>query len=185
LTAEILRQAREKMDKAIGALGQDLAGVRAGRAHPALLERIRVDYYGTATPLQQVASVTAPDARTIVLQVWDKSAVSAVEKAILKSDLGLTPQVDGASIRLNLPQLTAERRTELVRHVRKLGEDQRVVVRNLRRDAREQLDRQEKAGAVSTDEVKRGGDELQKVTDRAMEQVAQLIEAKEREITAV
>ncbi len=185
MTGEILRQTKEKMDKAIGALAQDLATVRAGRAHPALLERIRADYYGTPTPLHQVASITASDARTILLQVWDKSAVSAVEKAILKSDLGLMPQVDGSTIRLNLPQLSAERRSELVRHVRKLGEDQRVVVRNLRRDGREQMDRQEKAGGLSADQVKRGADELQKLTDRAMEQIAQLVEGKEREITAV
>ncbi len=185
VTGEILRQTKEKMDKAIGALAQDLATVRAGRAHPALLERIRADYYGTPTPLHQVASITASDARTILLQVWDKSAVSAVEKAILKSDLGLMPQVDGSTIRLNLPQLSAERRSELVRHVRKLGEDQRVVVRNLRRDGREQMDRQEKAGGLSADQVKRGADELQKLTDRAMEQIAQLVEGKEREITAV
>lgn len=115
LTVDILAQAREKMDKSIQALRHDLGGVRAGRAHPALLERIRVDYYGTSTPVQQVASVTTPDARTLLLQVWDKTAVSAIEKAILKSDLGLTPQVDGSAIRLNLPQLSTERRADLVR----------------------------------------------------------------------
>ena len=185
MTADILAQAKEKMDKTIAALRHDLGGVRAGRANPALLERLRVDYYGTPTPVQQVATVTTPDARTLVLQVWDKTAVAATEKAILKSDLGLTPQTDGSSIRLNLPQLTAERRGELVKHVRKLGEEQRVALRNLRRDARDQLERQEKAGAVSADEGKRATEGLQKLTDRSMEQIAQVVEAKEKEITEV
>ena len=185
MTAEILRQAKERMDKSVQTLVQDLGAVRAGRANPALLERIRADYYGTPTPLLQLASITAPDARTIVLQVWDKSAVSAIEKAILKSDLNLAPQVEGSVVRLNLPQLSAERRNDLVRHVRKLGEDQRIVVRNVRREAREQIDRQEKAGAAPADEAKRAADELQKVTDRVMAELGRLVEDKERDILAV
>lgn len=185
MSAQILAQAREKMEKAVVALRHDLAGIRAGRASPALLEKIRVDYYGTAVPIQQLGTVSAPDARTLVIQAWDKGAVSAIEKAIQKSDLGLVPQTDGGVIRLNLPQLTAQRRTELVRHVRKVAEEQRVAVRNLRREAREQLERQEKAGAISADDVKRAGDDLQKITDKAMEQVAALVEGKEREITEV
>lgn len=183
--AQAKDQARDKMEKSVQALRQDLTGVRAGRAHPALLDRLRVEYYGAATPLQQVASITAPDARTLVLQAWDKTVVPAIEKAILKSDLGLTPQVDGTTVRLNLPQLSTQRRAELVKHIRKLAEDQRVAVRNLRREAREQLDRQEKAGGVTGDDVKRAGEELQRLTDRAMEQITQLVEAKEREITEV
>jgi ribosome recycling factor len=185
MSAQILAQAREKMEKAIVALRHELAGIRAGRASPALLEKIRVDYYGTAVPIQQLGTVSAPDARTLVVQAWDKGAVSAIEKAIQKSDLGLVPQSDGGVVRLNLPQLTAERRTELVRHVRRVAEEQRVAVRNLRREAREQLERQEKAGALSADEVKRAGDDLQKITDKAMEQIAALVEGKEREITEV
>jgi ribosome recycling factor len=185
VVGDVLAQARQRMEKSLEALRHDLGGVRAGRASPALLDRIRVDYYGTPTPLQQLAGITCPDARTIAVQPWDKSAVSAVEKAILKSDLGLTPQVDGGVLRLPLPQLSAERRAELVRHVRKLAEDQRVVLRNLRREAREQLDRQEKGGGASLDEVKRAGDELQKLTDRYMEQIAEMLAAKEQEITEV
>ncbi len=185
VVGDVLAQSRQRMEKSLEALRHDLGGVRAGRANPALLDRIRVDYYGALTPLQQLAGITCPDARTIAVQPWDKSAVSAVEKAILKSDLGLTPQVDGGVLRLPLPQLSAERRAELVRHVRKLAEDQRVVLRNLRREAREQLDRQEKGGDASLDEVKRAGDELQKLTDRYMEQVAVMLAAKEQEITEV
>ena len=185
MVADVLAQTRQRMDKSLETLRHDLGGVRAGRATPALLDRIRVEYYGTPTPLQQLAGITCPDSRTIVVQTWDKSAVSAIEKAILKSDLGLTPQVEGALLRLPLPQLTAERRTELVRHVRKLAEDQRIVLRNLRREARDQLDQQEKSGGASADEAKRATDELQKLTDRYMEQVAEMLAAKEHEITEV
>jgi ribosome recycling factor len=180
-----LAVARDKMEKSVQALGRELGGIRAGRANPALLEKIRVDYYGTAVPLQQVAAIAAPDPRTLVLQVWDKSAVSAIEKALQKSDLGLVPQTEGSTIRLPLPQPSAERRTELVRHARKVAEDQRVAIRNLRREAREQLDRQEKAGEIAGDAARRAADELQKITDRAMAQVSQLVDAKEREIAEV
>jgi ribosome recycling factor len=185
VVSDILTQARTKMEKSVQTLRHDLGAVRAGRANPALLEKLRVDYYGAPTPVQKLASITTPDARTIVIQPWDKGAVGAIEKAILKSDLGLVPQTEGGVIRLNLPQLTAERRGELVRHVRKLAEDQRVAVRNIRREAREQLERQEKAGEISSDELKRASEELQKMTDRAMAEIGQILEAKEREIMEV
>jgi ribosome recycling factor len=185
MTADVLAATREKMEKSVQALRQELAGVRAGRANPALLEKIRVEYYGTATPLQQIGSITAPDPRTLAIQVWDRGAVPAVEKAIQRSDLGLTPQTEGNVVRLVLPQPSAERRAELVKHARRIGEEQRIAIRNLRREAREQLERQEKAGEIAGDEAKRGGDELQKITDRAMAQVGQLVEAKEREISEV
>lgn len=185
MIADILAQTREKMEKSVAALRHDLGAVRAGRASAGLLEKIRVDYYGNPTPIQQLGTINTPDARTITIQAWDKGAVSAIEKAILKSDLGLTPQTEGGVIRLNLPQLTAERRTELVKLVRKVAEEQRVAVRNIRREAREQMERQEKAGAVGSDDVKRGSDELQKLTDRTIEQIAQVVETKEREITEV
>jgi len=184
VSAEILAQARERMEKSLQALRHELGGIRAGRASAALLEKLRVDYYGTATPIQQLGSISVPDPRTLVIQAWDKTAVSAIEKAIQKSDLGLVPQTEAGLIRLNFPQLTAARRAELIKHTRRVGEDQRVALRNLRREAREQFD-QEKAGAVSADEVKRAGEELQKITDRAIAQVAQLIDAKEREIAEV
>lgn len=185
MVSDILTQARTKMEKSVQTLRHDLGSVRAGRASPALLEKLRVDYYGAPTPVQKLASITTPDPRTIVIQPWDKGAVGAIEKAILKSDLGLVPQTEGGVIRLNLPQLTAERRGELVRHVRKLAEDQRVAVRNIRREAREQLERQEKAGEISSDELKRASEELQKMTDRAMAEIGQILEAKEREIMEV
>lgn len=185
MISDILTQTREKMEKTVLALRHELGAIRAGRASTGLLDRVRVDYYGTPTPIQQLGSVNAPDARTLLIQVWDKGALSAIEKAILKSDLGLTPQTEGGVIRLNLPQLTAQRRTELVKVVRKLAEEQRVAVRNIRRDAREQMDRQEKAGAMGADDVKRGTDDLQKLTDRTIEQIAQVSAAKEREITEV
>ena len=185
MTADVLAATREKMEKSVQTLRGELAGVRAGRANPALLEKIRVDYYGTATPLQQLGAITAPDPRTLLIQIWDRGAVPAVEKAIQRSDLGLTPQTEGNVVRLALPQPTAERRAELVKHARRIGEEQRIAIRNLRREAREQLERQEKAGEIAGDEGKRAGDELQKLTDRAMAQVGQLVEAKEREISEV
>ncbi len=185
MVEDVLAQTRERMEKTLTALRHDLSGVRAGRATPTLLDRIRVDYYGTPTPLQQLAGISCPDARTIVVQAWDKGATSAIEKAILKSDLGLTPQVEGGLLRLNLPQLSQERRTELVRHVRKLAEDQRVALRNVRREGREQLEKQEKAGTLSADDLRRGVEELQRITDRYSEQIGTLLTAKEREITEV
>lgn len=185
MTADVLAATREKMEKSVQALRQELAGVRAGRANPALLEKIRVEYYGTTMPLQQVGAITTPDPRTLLIQVWDKGAVPAVEKAIQRSDLGLTPQTEGNVVRLALPQPSAERRAELVKHARRIGEEQRIAIRNLRREAREQLERQEKAGEIAGDEARRAADELQKITDRAMAQVTQLVEAKEREISEV
>lgn len=185
MIADILDQTRDKMEKMVHALQQDLSGVRAGRASAALLERIRVDYYGTPTPVQQVATINTPDPRTLVIQAWDKNAVAAIEKAIQKSDLGLSPQTEGNIIRLNLPQLTAERRGELTKHVRKLAEERRVAVRNLRREAREQIERAEKSGHAGGDEARRALDDLQKHTDKATEQIGRLLEAKEQDILAV
>lgn len=182
---DILKQTVEKMEKALQALRQELNSVRAGRASPALVERLRADYYGTPTPIQQLATITAPDARTLLIHAWDKNAVAAIEKAIQKSDLGMNPQTEGGVIRLNLPQLTAERRNELIRHVRRLAEEQRVAVRNLRREAREQIERREKAGEVSGDVVRRALEDLQKQTDRHIEEIGRLLEAKEKEIGAV
>ncbi len=185
MISDILTQVRAKMDKAVQTLRQELNGVRAGRASPALLERIRVDYYGSPTPVQQLATISAQDARTLVIQPWDRNAVSLIEKAIQKSDLGLTPQTEGGVIRLNLPQLTAERRNELIRQVRRMAEEQRVAIRNLRREAKELMEREEKAGQAGSDAVRRGLEDLQKHTDRAVADIGQLLEAKEREIGEV
>ena len=185
MTADVLKDAQAKMERAVAALRSELHGLRAGRASPALLERIRVDYYGHPTPVQQLATITTPDPRTLVIQPWDKNVASAIEKAIQKSDLGLTPQTEGGVIRLNLPPLTTERRNELIRHVRKLAEDQRVVIRNVRREAREQLERAERAGEVGSDAARRALDELQRLTDRMMAEIGREVEAKEREIAEV
>ena len=185
MISDILEQARSKMDKAVQALRQELNGVRAGRASAGLLERVRADYYGNPTPVQQLATISTPDARTLLIQPWDKNAVGPIEKAIQKSDLGLSPQTEAGVIRLNLPQLTASRRAELIKHVRRLGEEQRVAVRGFRREAREQMERAEKAGQAGSDAVRRGLDDLQKQTDRAVEQIGQLLDTKEKEIGEV
>jgi ribosome recycling factor len=173
------------MQKAIDAAKREFAGVRTGRATPALLEHVMVDYYGVATPVTQVASVTAPDPRLLVVQPWDKSMIKEVEKAIQKSELGLTPSVDGTVIRLPIPSLTGERRKELVKLVHKQAEEARVAIRNIRRDHKDKLEKLEKKGELSEDELHRALDELQKLTDQHVKDVDTLLTAKEKEITEV
>ncbi|MGI8925285.1 MAG: ribosome recycling factor [Tepidiformaceae bacterium] len=163
---EILLTADDKMDSAVEALKRELNGVRTGRAHPSLIESLAVDYYGAATPLKQLGSINAPEARLLTIQVWDRGAVRAVEKAIQSSDLGITPAIDGQIIRLPIPPLTEQRRRELVKMVHHKTEDARVAVRNVRRHAHDELRRAEKEGAVSQDDLKRHEDELQKLTDQ-------------------
>lgn len=182
---EVLKDARERMDKAVEAFRKSVLGVRAGRATPALLEKIRVDYYGTPTPIHQLATISVPEPRLLVIQPWDKSIVGAIERAILKSDLGLTPSSDGSVIRLAVPQLTTERRAELVRTVRKMAEDERVAVRNVRREAKERLEGMERDGRVSEDEARRGQEELQRLTDKAIAEIDRILAAKEKEIMDV
>jgi len=171
-----------KMQKAIETLIREFAGVRTGRATTALLEGIRVEYYDTPTPVHQVATLAVPDPRTLLIQPWDASLLSKIEKAIQKSDLGLTPVNDGKVIRLNIPPLTEERRRQLARLVGKLAEETRVAVRNVRREAKERLRAQEKEKKLSEDEAKRGEAELQKLTDRFIERVDELLKKKEQEI---
>ncbi|MBI2878809.1 MAG: ribosome recycling factor [Candidatus Rokubacteria bacterium] len=171
-----------KMQKAIETLTREFAGVRTGRATTALLEGIRVEYYNTPTPVHQVATLAVPDPRTLLVQPWDASLLSKIEKAIQKSDLGLTPVNDGKVIRLNIPPLTEERRRQLARLVGKLAEETRVAVRNVRREAKERLRAQEKEKKLSEDEAKRGEAELQKLTDRFIERVDELLKKKEQEI---
>lgn len=183
--SDVVNQAADGMEKSLEAFRRELSGIRAGRATTSLLDRIRVDYYGNPTPLQQVATITIPESRLLVIQPWDRSLSGAVEKAILKSDLGLVPQSDGTVIRISIPALTAERRTELIRMVRKLAEEQRVAVRNHRRDGHKRAERLEKDGLASSDEVRRAMDELQKRTDRIIEQMDAALAAKESEITEV
>ncbi|GAB2722140.1 ribosome recycling factor [Paenibacillus thermoaerophilus] len=180
----IKKNAEERMDKAIGALKRDLSSLRAGRATPALLDRVEAEYYGTMTPVSQMASITTPDARTLIIQPWDKSSLGAIEKAIMKSDIGLTPTNDGNVIRLSIPPLTEERRADLVKLTRKYGEEAKVAIRNIRRDAIEQIKKLEKNG-VSEDESRRHQEDIQKFTDRAVADVEKVLAAKEKEIMEV
>lgn len=173
------------MQKAVEATKREFAGVRTGRASPALLERVTVEYYGVSTPVTQVASVSVPEARLLVIQPWDKALLKEIERAIQKSELGLTPSSDGAVIRLPIPPLTGERRRELVKVVHKQAEEGRVSIRNIRRDHREKLERLEKDGTLSKDEVRRHQDELQKITDQYTKEIDTLLAAKEKEITEV
>ncbi|MBF8267501.1 MAG: ribosome recycling factor [Dehalococcoidia bacterium] len=171
--------------RAVEALTRELGTIRAGRANPALVEGVMVDYYGTATPLNQLASITTPEARLLVVQPWDRQSLPAVEKAILKSGLGLNPISDGIVIRLALPQLTEERRRELVRQVHKKVEEARVEVRNIRRDVLEQLRSMEKNKDISQDEAKRAQEQLQKMTELYIAQMDALAAGKEREVLEV
>lgn len=162
---EILLNADEKMDSSIEAFRRDLNGIRTGRAHPSLIETLMVDYYGAMTPLKQLGSINAPEARMLTIQAWDKGAVSAIQKAIQASDLGLNPAIDGQTLRLPIPPLTEQRRKDLVKQLHHKTEDARVAVRNVRRHAHDELRKAEKEGGVSQDDLKRSEDELQKITD--------------------
>jgi ribosome recycling factor len=182
---ETIEDGEVRMGKAIEALKHDLATVRTGRANPALVEHIRVDYYGTQTPLRQIASVTVPEARLLTIQPWDKSSLGAIEKAIQKSDLGLTPNNDGSIIRLNIPQLTEDRRKELVKVVHKKVEDGRVAIRNIRRDAHEMLRELRKEKEISEDQEFNAQEELQKLTDRFIAKTDEIGQEKEKELLEV
>lgn len=182
---ELLQENQEKMDKTIAVLKKDLASLRTGRATPALLDKIMVEYYGAMTPINQMANVSAPEPRLLVIQPWDKSVMSDIERAIMKSDLGLTPNNDGTVIRLGIPQLTQERRNELVKVAKKKGEESKVVIRNLRRDANEDLKAFEKDGDISEDDSRRGQDEIQKITDKYIKEIDNIITTKEAEIMEI
>ncbi len=172
------------MDKAIGALKRDLATLRAGRATPALLDRVQVEYYGTMTPVNQLANINTPDTRTLLIQPWDKTSLGAIEKAIQKSDLGLAPSNDGSTIRIGIPALTEERRSELVKMTKKFGEEAKVAIRNIRRDANDDIKKLEKT-ELSEDESRRHQEEIQKTTDRFIAEVDKVLAAKEKEIMEV
>jgi ribosome recycling factor len=174
-----------RMGKAVEALRRDLQTIRTGRATPALVERLLVDYYGTPTPLQQIAAIHATDARTLTIQPWDRKALGDIEKAIQKSDLGLNPTNDGQVIRLALPPLTEERRKELVKVVHKKLDEAKVAVRNVRREGHDTLRDQEKKKEITTDDLKRGTDRLQKLTDRYIDELDKVAQAKEREILEI
>lgn len=185
MSSETLASAEQKMGRAVEAMERDFGGIRTGRASTALVERIHVDYYGNQTPLNQLAGISVPEAHQIVIQPWDRSVLGAIEKAIIKSDIGLTPNVDGTVVRLNIPALTEERRKDLVRVVNKRMEEARVEIRNVRRDAAEELKREERDGEVGADESRRQLDALQRTTDRFIAEVDRLGEVKEQEVLEV
>jgi ribosome recycling factor len=180
-----LTDAEQRMDKSVEALHKELAGIRTGRATPALVDRLQVDYYGAPTPLQSLAGITAPEARLLVIQPYDRGAMSAIEKAIQKSELGLNPSNDGTLIRIPIPPLTEERRKDLVKSVHKRMEEARVEIRNLRRDAADELKKEERDGSVGADEGHRQHEALQKTTDRWIGEVDRLGTAKEQEVMEV
>lgn len=182
---ETIQEAEEKMGKTVEVLKKEFASLRAGRATPALLDKVQVDYYGTLTPVNQMANVSVPEARLLLIQPWDKSTIPAIEKAILKSDLGLTPSSDGNVIRIGIPQLTEERRKELVKVVKKKAEEARVAVRNVRRDTNDIIKEFEKEHEISEDESKRGLDDIQKTTDKYIKKVDEAMNTKEQEIMEV
>jgi ribosome recycling factor len=185
MTQELRKKTHERMQASLEALKKKFSSVRTGRASLALLDGITVDYYGTATPLQQVASLNIPDSRQILIQPWEPRSIPDIEKAILKSDLGLTPMNDGKVIRISIPPLTEERRKQLVKVVRKEAEDAKVAVRNIRRDSNEELKKLEKEKHISEDEIKKEHDEIQKITDGFINKADELLEHKEREIMEV
>jgi len=182
---EILLNADDRMDGAVAALRRELNGVRTGRAHPSLVESLPVDYYGAVTPLKQLGSISAPEARLLTIQVWDRGAVSPIAKAIQASDLGLNPAIDGQTIRLPIPLLTEQRRKEMVRLVHSKAEEARVAIRNVRRHANDELRKAEKDGGIGQDELKRHEDELQKITDRHVSVVDSEAKKKEAELLEV
>jgi len=178
----VQKDAETRMQGALDALGREFAGVRTGRANAALLEHVRVDYYDTLTPLNQVASVSVPDARTLMIQPWDQSVLTKIERAIQKSDLALTPVNDGKVIRLTIPPLNEERRKQLAKSVGKLSEEARVAIRNVRREAKEKIKGLLKDKKISEDDERRSETELQKLTDRFTQKVDELLKKKEQEI---
>lgn len=178
----IYKDVKDKMEKAIAGLKNELSRLRTGRATPALLDGVKVEYYGALTPISQVANVSVPDPKLIVVQPWDQSSIAAVEKAIIKSDLGLNPQSDGKIIRVPIPALTDERRKELIKLVKKFGEDCKVSVRNIRRQANDNLKADEKSKKVSEDDSRKGQEQIQKHTDDYIAQIDKVLEAKEKEI---
>ena len=185
MSSQILGDADHRMARAVEAMERDFQGIRTGRASTALVERIHVEYYGTSTPLNQLAGISVPEPHQIVIQPWDRGVLGAIEKAITKSDLGLTPNVDGTVVRLNIPPLTEERRRDIVRSVHKRMEEARVEVRNLRREAADALKKEERDGTVGTDEARRQLEQLQKITDRVIGDIDRLGDVKEQEVLEV
>ncbi|MEW6107933.1 MAG: ribosome recycling factor [Nitrospirota bacterium] len=185
MAQELKRKTNDRMNSAVEALKKEFSSIRTGRASLALLDGITIDYYGTPTPLQQLASLSIPESRQIAIQPWEQRIIPDIEKAILKSDLGLTPMNDGKTIRINIPVLTEERRKQLVKLVRKRAEEGKVAVRNIRRDSNEELKKLEKDKHLSEDEAKKEHDEIQKITDSFIKKIDEVLAHKEKEIMEV
>lgn len=182
---EQIKTMKEKMQKTIHVLDLDLAAVRAGRANPAVLDRVTVDYYGAPTPINQMAAISVAEARILVITPWDKSTLTPIEKAIQASDVGINPINDGSVLRLTFPQLTEERRKELVKEIKKMGEDSKVAVRSIRRDAMDKLKNMKKNGDITEDDLKNSEKEVQNVTDKFVGNIDEMISAKEAEIMSI
>ena len=176
---------KEKMSKTLESLNTRLSEVRAGRANPEILNKVKINYYGTPTPINQVAGVSVPEARMIVIQPWDTSVLKDIEKAILASEIGINPNNDGKVIRLAFPELTEERRKELVKEIKKYAEESKVAVRNSRREAIDKFKAMQKEGEITEDELKQAEDEVQKITDKNIEEIDEMIEGKEKEIMSI
>ncbi|OIJ09934.1 ribosome recycling factor [Anaerobacillus arseniciselenatis] len=185
MSKEVLKSAEEKMNKAIEALRRELSTLRAGRANPSILDKVQVEYYGVPTPLNQVASVTVPEARLLLIQPYDKTALNDIDRAIQKSDLGLSPSNDGSVIRITIPPLTEERRRDLVKLVKKYAEEAKVAIRNIRRDANDELKKIQKDGEITEDELRRSTDDVQKLTDNEIAKIDEVANNKEQEIMEV
>lgn len=181
----MLSQYESKMGKTVDNLLAEYSGIRAGRANPHILDKLRVDYYGTPTPIQQVANVTVPEARTLMIQPWESSLIKEIEKAIMTSDLGVTPNNDGKCVIINFPELTEERRKDLVKDIKKKGEAAKVAVRNIRRDANDALKKMNKANEISEDELKSNEEKVQKLTDKYVADIDKAIDDKSKEILTV
>lgn len=175
----------ERMKKTISVYEENLSEIRAGRANPAILNKITVDYYGTATPINQMAGISVPEARLIVIQPWDMSVLKEIERAILASDIGITPNNDGKVIRLNFPELNEERRKELVKDIRKMSEEAKVAVRSVRRDGIDEFKKMQKDSSITEDELKQAEDQIQKLTDKYVDEIDKITDSKEKEIMTV
>jgi ribosome recycling factor len=182
---DIIHTAEEKMNKTITVLKKELASMKAGRANPTILDRVEVEYYGSMLPINQVANVSAPEPRIILIQPWEKNSLKTIEKAILKSDLGLTPSNDGTAIRLIIPELTEETRKNLVKNIKKAGEEAKVAVRAVRRDCNDKIKALKKNNEIPEDEMKKGEEDIQKRTDNFIKEIEKIIEAKEKEVMSV
>ena len=185
MSTNIIQDAQKRMDKAVQQLKNELASIRTGRATPSLLDKVKVEYYGTLTPVNQLANISAPEPKLLTIQPWDKNVLEDIEKAILKSELGLTPNSDGHIIRIQIPSLTEERRQELVKMVKKYGEEAKVAIRNVRRDANDSVKKDEKDGKLPEDESRRLQENIQQTTNEFIAKVDQVVEDKEKEMMEV